>query len=222
MRSLAILSFAAALAACGGEPDADTDAPELDLDGAAYTLDVSGLGVAGADPGLATLIKLFFTRTVLIGLHDVTDDALTLRMGFAAQGDGPVTQDPCTQTLQLPPASRDGLTFDLGPQTVTFEGAEIDYDIQDLTVDGAISADGERLQSLVLGGRVDLRQVEALGFGTAESLCGSMSDLGKPCGDCDDDAPYCAELQIEGLSAQRVEATVEAIDALDPSCAEDE
>lgn len=207
------------LMACSPDSEPDPEpVPDVDLTDAAFTLDVSGLTVADADPGLGTLVRLFFTRTPLIGFHDVSDDELTIRMGFTARGVEPVEQDPCTITLELPPASRDGLAIELGPVDVVFQGAAVDYEIVDLTMSGVVSDDGQRLTQLTLSGEVDLRQVEALEFGTAENLCGSMADLELPCVPCDDGEATCARMQIEGITGSRVDVEVEAIEVLDPSC----
>lgn len=220
MRAHTVFLAWLALGCSGDDPDTvpdDTAPVELNLEGAVYTLDVSELNVVDADPGLASVIRLFFTRTVLVGLHTVSDDQLSLRLGFAADGTDPVVQDVCTQTLELPAADRSSpFAFDVGPETTTFQGAELTYSIQDLALSGTLSDTGSQIRDIVLEGGIDLRQVEALGFGTAVDLCSAMADLGLPCGACDDNEALCATLWLDGLTASRVGATMEAIDSLDP------
>lgn len=197
------------LAACGSGADTKTEdtAPEpLALEGASYELSTGGLTVPAADDGLADVLRLFFTRTVLIGVFDFSDAAMTVRIGFAVDGAEPLVQDPCTPTVELPPATLTGTHFEIGPADTTFQGAATTYSIGQMYVAGEIGGDGDVLSDIVLDGIVDLRQAGALGsFGDADALCTTVGSFSLPCAACDDGEPYCVTLAVEGLGASRVD-----------------
>lgn len=208
------------LAACGGDKDGTPTEtgtpPALDIDGATYQLNVAGLTVPGADDGLADLLRLFFTRTVLIGIADATDTGFTMRMAFAEPETSPMVQDPCSITIDLDGVSLSGLDFDFGPQTTVFQGETLSYTLVDLAITGGFSDDGDQITGVTLAAGFDLRDAELLGFGTATGLCDTLGSLGVPCGACADSEAYCVSLQAEGIAASRVEVPVVEITALDP------
>lgn len=214
-----VLPLVALLTACSGGDDTtptDGTTPPLELQGATYQLNVAGLTVPGADDGLADLLRLFFTRTVLIGLDDASDTGFTMRMGFSEVGSSPMVQDPCSKTIELAGVSLSGLDFDFGPETTVFYGDTLSYTLADLAIAGTFSEDGEAITGVTLGAGFDLRDAEALGFGTATGLCDTLGTLGVPCGACADTEAYCVSLQAEGIGASKVDVVVEAIDNIDP------
>ena len=204
MRLLPIL----ALAACGGpEPlPEDTDTQPLALEGASYELLTGGLAIPAADDGLDDVLRLFFTRTVLLGISDFSDTAMTVRIGFGVDDADPIEQDPCTPTVDLPPADLTGTTFEIGPADTTFQGATTEYSIGQMHVAGEVTGDGAQLSDIVLDGIVDLRQAAAFGtFGDADTLCSTMGSFSLAFAACADGPEYCVTLSITGLGANRIE-----------------
>lgn len=211
--------FAMLLAACSGARES-TDTGEtqepVDLEGAVYELSVSAITIPDADEGLADLVQLMISRVILVQLHDVTDAALALRLGFGVDDAEPPVQDACSPTVELPGAARSGDAFEVGPGDTTFQGPDNTYTIQGLHVLGTIQPDGRAILDTSLEGRVDLRQAEVLGIGSAEDLCGTLGNLGVICAPCDDGEVYCADLRVEGVRASRVEAEMVAVGSPDP------
>jgi hypothetical protein len=210
----------AVVAGCTGgkEPEVQDTAEAVELEGAVYRLSVAAITIPDADEGLVDLVQLMVSRVVLLQLHDVSDASFTLRLGFGQDDVSPPVQDDCSPTVELPDASRDGDSFEVGPGDTTFQGPDNTYTIQELHVVGALDPDGESIGQTTLEGRVDLRQAEVLGLGTAEDLCDTLGGLGVACGPCDDGEPWCAMLRVEGVSAARVETEMVAISSPGEGC----
>ncbi|MEZ4316462.1 MAG: hypothetical protein R3F61_03110 [Myxococcota bacterium] len=217
MNRLATASLLAVLAGCSGTGTTDTDLPiDPMLDGSVYRLSVGGLTIEGAEDGLNDLVKLFFANEVLAQVTNVSETSLTMTLALGIKNTDPIQRNPCFGDISLPPVSLADLTFSLGPQDLEIPSATGSFSIGDLALDGTFSADGNRIDDLVLQGVVDFRLAEGSSFGTPDGLCESFGDLGAPCGACPDGQSYCADLTVTGLSATRVEGVDFAADAQAP------
>ena len=206
MNKLAPLAFLGLLA-CTGTDDGDTDlAVDPMLEGSVYRLNVNSLTIAGADSGLNDLVKLFFSQAVLARLTDVSDTEMTMTLALGDPDTDPIVRNPCFGDISLPPVAIDAeMSFALGPQDLEVPSVAGDFTIGDFSLDGTIAEDGDDIEDLLLEGAVDFRLAEGSSFGTPEGLCESFTDLGVPCGACPDGELLCADLEISGLSAARVE-----------------
>lgn len=217
MTKLVPLTALLVLAGCSGGGPADTNTPiDPMLDGSVYRLSVNSLEIVGADDGLNDLVKLFFANEVLARLTNVSDTSLTMTLGLGLKNTDPIERNPCFSDIDIPPVTLDGLGFTFGPQDLEIPSAAGAFTIGQLALSGSFSEDGERITDLVLMGVVDFRLAEGSSFGTPDSLCESFGELGAPCGACPDGPTYCADLEIQGLSASRVEGVDWAGRAPDP------
>ena len=198
------------LSACSGDSDdggTPTEAPALEIQGATYVLSVVGLSVPSADDGVADLLRLFFTRTVWLGIDDASDSGFTMRAAFSEVGNN--VQDPCSITVDFAGIALDGTDFSFGPKTTTFQGEVASYTLEDLALTGRFTDDGREITDVTLSGAFDVRDAERLGFLTADGLCDSLGDLNLPCRACSSDsAIYCIDLEVEGLVATKANGVV--------------
>ena len=152
------------------------------------------------------MLRLFFTRTVWLGIDDASDSGFTMRAAFTEVDNA--VQDPCSITVDFAGIALDGADFSFGPKTTTFQGEVATYALEDLALTGRFTDDGREITDVTLSGAFDVRDAERLGFLTADGLCDSLGDLDLPCRACSDSAIYCIDLQVEGIVGTKVNGVV--------------
>ncbi len=192
-----------ALAACSGG---------VDIEGNVYVLDLDDMQITGADPDLAPVLALFFNSPVLLQTFDASADGFSTRMGYATvEGD---LQDECVGTSPFPAATLVDGTFTMGPESTEILTTTSSFTIGELEAAGTFSDDYEGMGSVSLSGSVDLRQaVGFAGITSGEGACNTFEGLGLPCGPCADAQPFCADLEITGLTTTTVELAMVPITA---------
>jgi len=196
------LAMVAFLVGCGG----------VDIDENVYELDIDDMEITGADPDLAPVLGLFFTSPVLMQTFESSNEGFSARMGYATEeGDA---QDDCVATSELPDATLADGVFDMGPDSTTLLTTNSSFTIVDMTASGTFSEEFDAMSPLTIAGSVDLRQaVGFAGITNADDACETFEGLGLPCGPCEDNLEYCADLELTGLSTTQVDVAFTALSA---------
>jgi hypothetical protein len=204
----------------GNDVGGTTD--EAILPGATYSLDLaSGTWIKPA--GVGDLIgSLIGDVEVLFGVISVDAKGGTIPM-IGALGDGNGNQDICVPTLDFPVAP----TWTNPYWEVQTPSLDITVDtftisVTDVTLGGAFTPDASSIQGGVLKGSIDTRPLvdELAPGGTEGGVCLLISSIaqGVECVPCGDGQPYCLEVWVGDITANKVTGSIVQLDEPDPSC----
>lgn len=153
--------------------------------------------------GFGTILSLYFTTPVLIGVEWADERMLDLIGGQGyTTGDGEVAQNMDEVTWDFPAADFDEHPyFHVQSEQISMKVEGVDVDIYDFDLQGTFSPDGERLGGARISGLGDTRNMGPI-FGKGDdpgAICGMASAFGAICEDCPDGEPYCLFLKARSV-----------------------
>lgn len=202
-----------------GEPVSDPQ----DLVGNVYSIDLEeGHWVEPYNVGV--LLGAFLADVeILVSPVDV-GATITMR---GALGDGTGEQDLCAVSIPFPPATFDNPSFTIETERLELPLPTATAAIDDLSLSGSFTPDGEAIAGVQMSGSVDTRALNPLIEGEGDDAFCQLLDgiVGVPCEECaDGTGPFCVTILVDNLTAEGVgqsglvERTQEQIEA-DPACA---
>jgi len=218
------------------DTDADTDT-DTDTDTTAGTADTgvgSGLALGSTflydestvditqPAGVGFLLLAQWNTPFLMEAVDLVGTTLTLRL---AVSDGNGNQELCAETIDLPTDFSNDPFFSYGPADTQVSGMGLAATVEDLTIDGAFSANYTRITGTAVSGSVDTVPLVPLvnPYGAPDEICTLLGVFGVSCGACPSGASlYCLDYasrfaEADTVSLSLVERTSADI-AADPSC----
>ena len=206
---------------------------EEDVSGMSYAIDLSTGVWVEPSPLIGSLLGDALDVKVLMSVEEATEETLDLVGALPDTDSDELEQDICLPTLDFDPIDfSDSPFFRVGPTNFPIELMGISLTLWDMDISGIFESDGEGMYDLGLAGTFDIREIgDALG----DTDVGLPIDLSDPEGTCDlltsilsvdceacpsDDEPYCIAIELEEITAEKVDATVEPIteDEIDPDC----
>ncbi len=156
-------------------------------------------------------------------LVSVSEEPEGLSLLAAVAEDG--RQPRCEETSLVAPVSFTDPAFALEDGSLSLVFEDLFVQLETLSMSGAFSPSGDRIEGLHLSGLLDTRPLgEAIVAGAPDDLiCEILAGLQIPCVSCGDGAPYCLETSIDDLDLPlRPGASVRPRDlasiAQDPQC----
>ena len=211
----------------------DLEPLEEDVTGFSYAIDLSTGVWVKPSPLIGGLLGDALDVQVLMSVEEATDETLDLVGALPDTDSEELVQDVCLPTLDFDPIDfSDSPYFRVGPTNFPIELLGFSLTIWDMDISGIFTSDGAEMTDIGLAGTLDVREIgEALG----DTEVGLPVDLSDPDGTCDlltsllsiecedcpsDDEPYCIAIELEEITAEKVEATVEPIteDEIDADC----
>ena len=213
----------------------DLEPLEEDVTGFSYAIDLSTGVWVKPSPLIGGLLGDALDVQVLMSVEEATDETLDLVGALPDTDSEELVQDVCLPTLDFDPIDfSDSPYFRVGPTNFPIELMGFSLTIWDMDISGIFESDGEGMTKIGLAGTLDVREIgEALGdtevdlpvdLSDPDSTCdllASIPGIGVECEDCpSDDEPYCIAIELEEITAEKVEATVEPIteDEIDADC----
>jgi hypothetical protein len=197
----------------GGAVDLD------DIDGRTYLLDISS-GRITKPEGVGSILEAYLTFDFLSEVIAVDASSLELRAAFTDE-DYAGGQDFCQPSLDLPVADfSEAPYFQAGPADVTLSIGGVDMTYDNLLLSGTFAPDGGWAGGGVVEGAIDTRPLVALldddPDASESTVCDLIAGFGISCVTCTSDGePYCIEVAIDSLTAERVSGGVEVVDRED-------
>lgn len=188
------------------------------LVGGTFVVDF-GSAETTSPPGVQSLLTaLNASFSLAASVQAVGDDSAELMLGYMA-GDPP-TQDLCSQTIPLDSFDFANPWFDLQADGASLRFSVGDVPTETLRMSGAFAADGQTLEQLhvhiVFDTRPIVPSIDASPDASPALACDFMGALTVPCVECaDGSGPYCADIEMTGMTATRVAATMEPWTASD-------
>lgn len=191
-----------------------TGEPAPDVTGDTYELDLqSGRWIEPPDFG-DVLPSLAAAYGLLVSVTEVTDSSLSMFAAVTKEG----VQNTCALTVPLVDASYDNPYFELTSAAFPVSLPADTMYITDFVVAGAFAPGGTSMDGVTVRGMIDTRPLALMLLGTDEA-CGTLSAFGVTCKACPDGSgDYCVAVDVEDVTADRVDAAVVEITDLDPSC----
>ena len=190
---------------------------QLDVEAQGLAFDIDLASVSFARPaGFGTLAGLLpdLGTTLRVGVPSTAPDAAdTWRFALTTpEGD----QDPCGRTLDVEGGSQTRGWLSLRAERVSMPFADLTFDLQALSVDVALSADGTAIEAGRFSTLVAVEGLAALwAGGDLDAACSFFGNLNLPCIPCAaDPATSCLAFdatQLSGTSAP-LPASITAVD----------
>ncbi|HMV68908.1 MAG TPA: hypothetical protein PKA64_18815, partial [Myxococcota bacterium] len=228
-------SYVATWSSCGDEGEigfttGELGAPVDDVSGlvsGTWHLDLtSGSIVSPAGLG-DTLDTLLGGYPILVSVLAIGPaESVDLRVALGVFDQRLVAQDRCSITLELPDVTFEDPYFsrDADSFGMTWEGTP--FTLTSFHVSGAFTADGEEIGGVAVSGQLDTRPLIPV-FNDDPSvgpdqMCVFIAPFQVDCVACaDGSGPYCVDLSLSDLRAERVDAPIEPRSydeiALDPA-----
>lgn len=177
------------------------------LDGGTWAVDI-GSGRVIEPAGVGGLIQPYMDDevTYLVGL--TAGEAAPALTGSEGTPDG---VQECTSPMDLPVGHWDDGWFTTLPTDAVQLGTA--FNLQGLTLSGAFTPDGARIEGVTLDGLWDTRLVVLDGV-EGEDLCDLLPSLGLECVPCADGFRECVPLRVTDLHATRLDAGLLSVDEL--------
>ena len=197
-----------------GTPVADA----ASLVGGTFVVDF-GSARATSPAGVQGLLSALNTSfSLAASVQGVESNSADLMLGYMA-GEPP-EQDLCSATIPLDAFTFANPWFDLQADGASLRFSVGDVPTETLRMSGAFAADGETLQELhvhvVFDTRPIVPSIDPDPEASPALACDFMGALGVPCVECASGAgAYCADIEMSGMTANRVGATMEPWDATD-------
>lgn len=181
---------------------------DIDLATASFARPAGFGTLAGLLPDLGTVLR--------VGVVSAPDSAPSTWRFALTTSDG--TQDPCGRTLDVAGGTQTRGWLSLRAQRVAMPFADLVFDLQALSVDVALSPDGQRIEA---GRFSTLVAVEGLATlwagGDVEAACEFFGNLNLPCIPCAaDPASSCLAFDATGLLGEPAPMPDAIVDA-DPA-----
>ena len=198
-----------------GTPVSDPSA----LLGTTFQLDTSEAQLLEPSSAANLLATTFSSYAILAQVTDVTDDSVVLR-GAIGVG-SPVSQDPCSRTLDLPTLELDNPFLSMEADELAVPYEDSDLIVTGLVAEGTLQEDGTEIHGLAYQGNIDTRTALHLLFDdpdtSDDAMCGLLDGLGIPCEACPDGSgEYCIYISIAEARATRIDLQLEEITTTDP------
>lgn len=190
-----------------GAPVATPD----DLVGATFEIDFGSTRSANPE-GVPDLLGQVYTDYMLAAtITAVHDDEVELVLGYLFRD--PLAQDTCSATIPVPAFAWSNPHFDL-----TADGYALQFSVGPVTtntlqVAGSLRADGSAIEELAVHVNLDSRPLIAAfsddPTAPEDTMCVFTALAGVPCSACPDGSgEFCLDLQMSGITAPRVDATL--------------
>ncbi len=152
-------------------------------------------------------------------IHAVQHAGAQLELVVAAEEDG--EQAECRTTTRFSTDCSEDPWLTYGPTDTQLTP---DLLVEDMTVSGAFSADGESISGIRVAGVVDTRPLVPLveEDGDDDSVCNLVAGFGVSCVTCADGEDLCLVVVIEEGTASAIDETVVEREECDGSCPEEE
>jgi hypothetical protein len=175
------------------------------LVGQTFLLDLEGAEWV-EPPQLSSLISLYLTTPILLGVRYADEDQIIGAPGFTDPF-GFVFQDPQAPSWDFPMADFSAQPFldaqvDRVVLQYDFGSDVVDIPVEDFVLQATISADGQTMGGGVLRGVGDTRNLGVV-LGDADdlgALCELAGGLGLQCIPCEDGERYCLNLAARDLT----------------------
>lgn len=170
-------------------------------------------------PGVqGLLVALNDNFSLAASVQGVGDTSADMLLGYMS-GDPP-EQDLCSQTIPLDTFEFANPWFDLEADGAPLRFSVGDVPTETLRMSGAFAADGQSLEELhvhiVFDTRPIVPSIDPEPDASPTLACDFMGALSVPCVECADGAgPYCADIEMTGMTATRVAAALAPWDAGD-------
>jgi len=181
------------------------------LVGTTFRLDL--VNATWVEPGaLSTLLALYFTTPILLGVQYADDSNLDL-LGAPGEVDdfGQVQQQTFAATWDFPLQAFDEQPyFEASVAAITLDYTagddELAIPVQDFLLVGTIAPDGSSMGGAQLSGLADTRDLGVvLNDDDDDAICNYAESLGVNCQPCADGAPYCLKIIGEDVTGVRVD-----------------
>ena len=170
-------------------------------------------------PGVqGLLVALNDSFSLAASVQMVGETSADMMLGYM---DGePPTQDLCSQTIPLDTFEFSNPWFDLEADGAPLRFSVGDVPTETLRMSGAFAADGQSLEELhvhiVFDTRPIVPSIDPDPEASPTLACDFMGALNVQCVECAEGAgPYCADIEMTGMTATRVVATMEPWDSDD-------
>lgn len=179
-----------------------------DLVGRTYAFDMS---TARWDQpiGFGTLLSLYFTTPILIGVESVSGGAVDLLGAQGKRDDSGMAQVDSEPTWDFPEADfSQAPYFTTVADQITVEFDEVYVPIHDFALSATFAADGTTMGGGAVSGIGDTRNMGPLlnQPNNPAAVCNIASGAGAPCEPCPDDGePYCLRLSARDATGVLVE-----------------
>lgn len=184
-----------------------TPAPEGDLPGTTYVLDIAS-GNFIQPPNVGALLQQQLTVDILIGVITAGGGNIEMLGALAVTDSNPPTQDDCLPTIDFPIADfSENPYFEVGPQNTTINIQGIAITIDDLFVSGAFAPDGSAIAGAVLAGQIDTRPLVGLvgeEGDPEDTVCVLVEGFGVACEPCAAGGNFCLSLLVNNIAAGEV------------------
>lgn len=194
-----------------------------DVAGEVYALDLAS-GRFVHPEGVGDLIGQFLTTQVLVTVsaQDTTANTIDMLGAIAVDGETPIVQDMCTETIPFPTADFSGNPFweiDGSGTTTMINVAGYSVGIDDLQLSGAFAPDASYIAGARLAGSLDTYPLATIVDATCidgssdypaclEAVCDLAAVIGgcEACGD--GSGNHCLSLDVDNISAEGVGGTL--------------